>query len=62
VWRQIALAAALVGLTGCGGEEKLLDVTGTVTYDGKPLPAGTIFFDPVGDHGMKTPQGYCEVK
>jgi hypothetical protein len=36
-----------LGLTGCGGI-KYGEVTGTVTYKGKPLPGGTIHFWPQG--------------
>ncbi len=61
MWRTVAVAAALAGAAGCGGQ-KLEDVAGTVTYDGKPLPAGVVWFDPVGSHGMETPQGYGTVR
>lgn len=39
------LLAALVGLVGCGGPKvEKTYVTGSVTYQGKPLPTGTIAF------------------
>jgi hypothetical protein len=59
--RRIALAAGLLCLAGCG-EQKLQDVTGTVTYDGKPLPAGVVWFDPDPAHPDKPPQGFAYVK
>lgn len=54
-----ALAAVLVG--GCGdGRDKLYDVSGTVTYDGKAIPAGIIYFDPDAKTGGT--QGFAGVK
>ena len=38
------LAAGLVALAGCGGGDDVADVTGTVTFDGKPLAKGAITF------------------
>lgn len=47
--------AWLVGLAvGCSGDG-LLTSTGTVSYDGKPLPAGAISFHPVDSR--LAPQG-----
>lgn len=48
-----ALAAA-----GCSPEEKLYDVSGTVTFQGKPVAKGLIFFDP--DAGG--PQGFANIE
>ena len=42
----LALAALWLALPGCGGGGGKAKVTGTVTLDGKPLPAGTIAFIP----------------
>lgn len=47
-FKPIAIACTLVVMTiGCGksGPEKY-DVSGTVTFQGKPVPAGQIFFQP----------------
>ena len=48
--RSFTLAAsALAGaalLVGCGSGEQLHDVSGTITFEGKPIPKGLIFFDP----------------
>jgi hypothetical protein len=44
------MAAAVVGMAaaGCGGSDgpEMAKVTGTVTYNGKPVPKGTISFQP----------------
>jgi hypothetical protein len=43
------LLGALVATAGCGGPLKTVKVEGVVTLDGKPLPAATVTFVPVGD-------------
>lgn len=35
-----------VMFTGCGGGEPLAQVSGTVTFKGKPIPAGNVMFTP----------------
>ncbi|MFO0929452.1 MAG: hypothetical protein U0736_20885 [Gemmataceae bacterium] len=37
---------AVLLLTGCGGRPTLVPVTGAVTFHGKPLTAGSIWFHP----------------
>lgn len=54
----LILVLGLAALLGCGaGEEKLYEVSGVVTYDGKPIPKGLIFFDPHADG----PQGFANI-
>jgi len=50
----VAVLALL--LAGCGSD--LASVTGTVTYDGKPLQTGTVGFFPVG----AGPAGYGSIQ
>jgi hypothetical protein len=57
---HVIVFAALAALAGCGGDP-LYDVTGTVTYDGKPLPAGVVWFDP-DPTNTDAPQGFAYVK
>lgn len=60
-WAVLALGLALAA--GCGGGEKLYDVSGTVTYDGgKPVPAGMVYFDPDPTRGGSGTQGFANVK
>lgn len=50
----LALTLAVAGLAvGCGGSSgpELAKVTGTVTYQGKPIPLGTISFQPTDPAG-----------
>lgn len=55
------LAAAGLLIAGCGGS-KLYEVSGRVTYDGRPLPAGVIYFDPDVTRQNDGPQGYALIK
>jgi hypothetical protein len=60
--RPSALAALLCLAAGCSPGPEVYPVTGTVTYDGKPLPAGQIFFEADVQKGRCAPQGFAEVK
>ncbi len=54
----VAFVLTFAWLCGCGPtEEKLYRVSGTVTYNGKPIPKGLIFFDPRVDG----PQGFANI-
>lgn len=54
----LGLPVAALLLAGCGpGEEKVYRVSGTASFQGKPIPRGTVHFDPL-DGG---PQGYAEI-
>src|SRR4051812_10461126 len=43
----VALAAALVGLTGCGGGSRFAVVSGRVTLNDQPLVGVSVDFQPV---------------
>ncbi len=48
-WHLALLGLAGLCAVGCGsGEIKRYNISGTVNYNGKPVPAGTISFEPVG--------------
>lgn len=53
------LALLLVGLIGCAKGPKRHDISGKVTYDGKPVFYGTIYFEPTA--GNTGPQGAGEI-
>src|SRR3954447_10861772 len=57
VW-ALPLAAVLVG---CGGE-RVYHVSGTVTYQGKPVPVGNIVFEPDPSAGNKGPAAFAKIK
>ncbi len=54
----LPLAALLLG---CGGERSF-NLSGTVTYQGKPVPAGQIIFEPDASAGNKGPAAYAKIK
>lgn len=55
--------ALLVGLlAGCGNSERLYDVAGTVSWNGKPVPAGLVFLDPDAAKGGTGRQGFANIK
>src|SRR5215207_8838255 len=58
----LCFAVAALAVAGCGGEEKVYDVTGTVTHDGKPIPKGLIFFDPDVTKKATGPQGFANIQ
>jgi hypothetical protein len=49
-------------LAGCDGQPRLHHVSGKVMYDGKPLPAGVIYFDPDVSKNNDGPQGYAIIQ
>jgi hypothetical protein len=58
----LALAAGMVALAGCGqGAPKYYDVAGTVTYGGKPIPKGTVSFEPDPTTGIRGQMGYADL-
>ena len=60
--RPALTALVLLLAAGCGSGEKLFTLTGTVTYDGKPVPAGVIYFDPDPTKGAGGTQGFATIK
>lgn len=62
--RGIALTALCVCcFTGCGGgDDGDYHVSGNVTFDGKPVPAGKIYFQPDGAKGNEGPTGFANIE
>jgi hypothetical protein len=56
------LALTCVLVAGCSQGPRRYHVSGTVTHQGKPLPAGVIFFTPDIRQGNDGPQGYAIIK
>jgi hypothetical protein len=46
---------------GCGGD-KTYRVSGAVTFNGNPVPAGKIYFMPDGSKGNTGAAGYADIK
>jgi hypothetical protein len=59
----IVLAVIAIATSGCGktGPQRF-EVTGTVTYDGEPLPRGTIRFEPDASKGNRGPVGIAAIE
>jgi hypothetical protein len=47
------------GIVGCGSSGS--DVSGEVTFAGKPVPAGRIYFNPDFSKNNNGPQGFAEI-
>jgi hypothetical protein len=58
----LLLGAGLALPAGCDGGPKRYHVSGQVLHDGKPVPAGEIFFDPDPAKGNDGPQGFARIK
>jgi len=59
-WRLAALlAAGLLTTAGCGSKAHRL--SGTVNFDGKPLPLGRIYFDPDSTKENTGPSGFTDI-
>ncbi len=63
-WRQAALGLAFVlCLVGCGSEgPDRYKVTGTVTYNGQPVPVGEVVFEPDASQGNSGPGSVAQIK
>jgi hypothetical protein len=60
--RVLSFAAVAFALAGCGpGEPKLYHVSGSLTYNGKPIAKGVIHFEPDAAKGNKGIAGYAEI-
>jgi hypothetical protein len=58
------LACLGILCAGCGGGDSTTryDVAGTVTFDGKPVPAGVILFTPDVSKNNRGPTGFAKIK
>ena len=63
-WLLIGIALALLVPAGCGsdGGPPRYDLSGEVTYDGLPLPAGYIVFAPDQAQGNSGPGAQADIK
>lgn len=55
------LAVGVVWAAGCGGGPKTYRVSGTVTFNGQPVPMGKIYFDPDTAAGGSGPSGFADI-
>jgi len=57
-----AMFAGMALLAGCGDDEQLHHVSGTITFEGNPIPKGLIFFDPDPSSGTPGTQGFANIE
>ncbi len=63
-WTPLACAAFCLWAGGCGGSgdtTKRFDLSGTVTFDGKPVASGTILLEPDAGKGNRGPAGFAKI-
>lgn len=65
--RLVALVMVMCGAVtwlGCGGADgpTRYELSGSVTFDGNPVPAGQIVFEPDSASGNSGVQGYAEIR
>ncbi len=57
-----AVALALLALVGCRDDgPPRYQIHGRVTYEGRPVPAGRVIFEPDAAAGRKGPAGYADI-
>ena len=64
-WSVVLVAVLVTWLqSGCGAPSgpTTYDLSGTVTFDGEPVPAGQIVFEPDSTAGNSGPQGFAEIR
>lgn len=63
-WLAWGLLVCVTLFYGCGGTDgpARYDVSGSVTFDGKPVPAGVILFTPDGAKNNRGPTGFAKIK
>jgi hypothetical protein len=61
-WAVGFVSLIVVAPAGCSNGIHLYPVKGTVTFKGKPIPAGVVWFDPDVMTSSTAPQGYAYIK
>ncbi len=62
--KYLAASLCLMSLVGCGGGDAgppRFQLSGTVTFDGNPVPNGMIVFEPDTSRNNKGPQGLAVI-
>jgi len=60
--RLAVLGALALTASGCQDGLKRVRVSGSVTFQGKPVPYGNVVFEPDKSKGNSGPQGYATIK
>jgi hypothetical protein len=59
--RLFVFICLTLAVTGCSRGPKRYVVSGTITYQGRPVPAGRILFEPDVEKGNRGPGGVAEI-
>lgn len=59
---RFLLLTFFIVLAGCGGGSNRFPVSGKITYDGKPVPAGEIVFEPDSSKSNTGPGSLTRIK
>ncbi len=62
IFARALVLAGLVGCLGCSPGERVYQLSGTITYAGKPVPAGHIIFEPDNNADNKGGPGFAKIK
>lgn len=58
----MCLACGLPGCGASGDSPQRFDVSGAVTFDGKPVASGTVLFEPDPGKGNRGPAGFAQIR
>ncbi len=62
MFRYLIIAIVSLAMLGCGSDgPQRYRLQGMITYDGKPVPAGTIIFEPDASQKNDGPQGLATI-
>ncbi len=62
IGRLAASLFSLALLAGCSSGERTFHLSGAITYDGKPVPAGHIIFEPDTNAANNGGSGFAKIK
>lgn len=60
-WTARLLIVSSCFLYGCGSSDGVYQLSGTVSYKGKPVPSGMIIFEPDSTQGNSGPPGRSKI-
>jgi hypothetical protein len=58
----LAASAGLLVIVGCDSGGQVYHLSGAITYQGKPVPGGTIVFEPDATKENEGAPGYAKIK
>jgi hypothetical protein len=62
LWKAVAVFILGLPFTGCSEPSGRIDLSGNVTFKGRPVPAGLIAINPDFSKGNDGPQGLAEIR